>query len=179
MESLPGGGEISVTPNENISTIRDVLSLSVEDFAAAADESGQVISVDITDTSPYGLTYGTDYVISISKAGSSVEALVYNPETNKIDIADTIGLADEGIYTIRASGMGRYNEALTDDFELTVKLSNAKLLDTTGFSIMDLSHTVTTLTGASATLSIRQCRLDTYKRLQPVHFTGCQRQNPH
>ena len=159
VESLPGGGDISVTPNENISSIGNVLSLSVEDFAAAADESGQAISVDITATSPSELTYGTDYVISISKAGSSVEALVYNPDTQEIDIADTIGLADAGSYTIRASGMGLYNEAVTDDFELTVSVSNTKLLDTTGFSITDLSHTVTALTGASVTLSIDKAGL--------------------
>ena len=126
VESLPGGGDISVTPKENISTIRDILSLSVEDFAALTGTSGQAISVDITAS---GLTYGTDYMISISKAGSSVEALVYNPETQEIDIADTIGPADAGSYTIRASGMGLYNEAVTDDFELTVKLSNTNLLE--------------------------------------------------
>ena len=126
VESLPGGGDISVTPKENISTIRDILSLSVEDFAALTGTSGQAISVDITAT---GLTYGTDYMISISKAGSSVEALVYNPDTQEIDVADTIGPADAGSYTIRASGMGQYNEAVTDDFELTVKLSNTNLLE--------------------------------------------------
>ena len=81
VESLPGGGDISAIPDENISTIRDVLSMSVEDFAALTDTSGQAIAVDITDTSPLGLTYGTDYMVFISKAGSSVEALVYNPET--------------------------------------------------------------------------------------------------
>ena len=75
------------------------------------------------------MTYGTDYIISISKAGSSVEALVYNPETQEIDVADTIGPADAGSYTIRASGMGQYNEAVTDDFELTVKLSDTNLLE--------------------------------------------------
>ena len=128
-ESLPGGGDVPVTPNENISTIRDILSLSVEDFAAVTNESEQVIAVNITDTSPSGLTYGTDYIISISKTGSSVEALVYNPETQEIDLADTIGPADAGSYTIRASGMGLYNEAVTDDFELTVKLSNTNLLE--------------------------------------------------
>ena len=128
-ESLPGGGDISVTPDENISTIRDILSLSVEDFTAVANESEQVIAVNITDTSPSELTYGTDYIISISKAGSGVEALVYNPETQEIDIADTIGPADAGRYTIRASGMGLYNEAVTDDFELTVKLSDTSLLE--------------------------------------------------
>ena len=128
-ETLPGGGDISVIPDENISTIRDVLSLSVEDFAALTGTSGQVISVDITDTNPSGLTYGTDYIISISKAGSSVEALVYNPDTQEIDLADTIGPADAGSYTIRASGMGQYNEAVTDDFELTVSPSDASLLE--------------------------------------------------
>ena len=128
-ETLPGGGDISVIPDENISTIRDVLSLSVEDFAALTGTSGQVISVDITDTNPSGLTYGTDYIISISKAGSSVEALVYNPDTQEIDLADTIGPADAGSYTIRASGMGQYNEAVTDDFELTVNPSDTSLLE--------------------------------------------------
>ena len=128
-ETLPGGGDISVIPDENISTIRDVLSLSVEDFAALTGTSGQVISVDITDTNPSGLTYGTDYIISISKAGSSVEALVYNPDTQEIDLADTIGPVDAGSYTIRASGMGQYNEAVTDDFELTVNPSDTSLLE--------------------------------------------------
>ena len=125
-ESLPGGGDVPVTPNENISTIRNILSLSVEDFAALTGTNGQAISVDIT---AFGLTYGTDYMISISKAGNSVEALVYNPNTQEIDVADTIGPADAGNYTIRASGMGLYNEAVTDDFELTVKLSNTNLLE--------------------------------------------------
>ena len=129
METSPVGGDISVTPNDNISTIKDILSLSVEDFVAVAYTSNQVIAVDITDTSQSGLAYGTDYIISISKAGSSVEALVYNPDTQEIDVADTIGPADEGSYTIRASGMGLYNEAVTDDFELTVKLSNTSLLE--------------------------------------------------
>ena len=128
-ETLPGGGDISVTPDDNFSTIRDNLSLSVEDFTAVANESGQVIAVDITDTSENGVTYGTDYVISISKAGSSVETLVYNPNTQEIDVADTISLTDAGSYTIRANGMGLYNEAVTDDFELTVKLSDTSLLE--------------------------------------------------
>ena len=125
-ETLPGGGDISVTPNENIRSIGDVLSLSVEDFAALTGTSGQVISVDITAS---GLTYGTDYMVSISKAGSSVEALVYNPDTQEIDLADTIGPVDAGSYTIRASGMGQYNEAVTDDFELTVNPSDTSLLE--------------------------------------------------
>ena len=47
----------------------------------------------------------------------------------EIDIADTIDPADAGSYTIRASGMGQYNEALTDDFELTVNRSDTSLLE--------------------------------------------------
>ena len=129
METSPVGGDISVTPNENISTIKDILSLSVEDFVAVANTSNQVIAVDITDTSPSGLTYGTDYMISISQAGSSVGILDYNPNTQEIEVGDTIGLSDEGIYTIRASGMGLYNEAVTDDFELTVSVSDENLLE--------------------------------------------------
>ena len=129
LESVPNGGSVSVIPNVGLSPINATsFAVSVDDFEAETHTDGQFISVDIEKD---GLAYGIDYNIAISRSGTAISnnLLSYDPITQRIAISSALALTDAGTYTISASGIGNYNNIVSDNFKLTVVLSNIDLLE--------------------------------------------------
>ena len=126
-ESLPAGGEAALSPADStLGSIKDdtSFSLSVENAAAWTNTAGQTIDIDLDEDS---LVYEQDYSIVISKAGREAPELYYDSGIGKIRVSDALAasLVGDTTYTVTAHGMGGYKDSLTDDFVLTVSLSDA------------------------------------------------------
>ena len=125
-ESLPAGGKAARSPTEiaAISIQGRKFSLSIENTVAWTNTAGQTIDIDLNEDS---LIYGQDYSIVISKSGNEAPELYYDSGIGKIRISDALAasLVGDTTYTVTAHGMGGYKDSLTDDFVLTVSLSDA------------------------------------------------------
>ena len=93
----------------------ELLTITVEDKTVTA---GEAVSHTATITSD--LTAGTDYDLSIDKAGTAVDAVSID-DGGSITIANTIATTDAGTYTVTATGKGNYEGTITKDFVLTVQ----------------------------------------------------------
>ena len=113
VESPPGGGDISVTPGNNIITIGDVLTITnLSHTVTALTGDSAVLSIDND-----GLTHTRDYTLSISPDASG-NIRIDNDGT--ISIGAGITVSDAGDYTITAAGQNGYSGTIAGTFTLTV-----------------------------------------------------------
>ena len=120
--SEPGGGLTSVTPDvANTALADDSFTLEVDDAVVLTNTPDQSIPVTITG----GLTYGTDYTITVSMGGVPSTMIVYNSTTGVLDVADDLNVVGMTTWTVTASGAGSHNGIVEESFVLTVNLSDA------------------------------------------------------
>ena len=121
--SAPGGGDVSVTPNDNLIPLTSTqFALSIDNAAALTNTAGQIIAVNLNEDN---LVYGQDYSITLSKGGAVSTELFWNSAKRQLDIAAAPSAVGTERYTVTASGMGAYSGIIKRGFELQVSLSAA------------------------------------------------------
>ena len=121
--SAPGGGDVPVTPNENLILLTSTqFALSINNAAALTNTAGQSIALNLNEDN---LVYGQDYGITVSKAGTAATEIAWNPAKRQLDIAAALSRVGTERYTVTASGMGAYSGIIERSFELRVSLSAA------------------------------------------------------
>ncbi len=76
-----------------------------------------------------GLTAGTDYDLSVQKAGADVNEVTIDTVSGTITIDNTIATGDAGTYTVKATGKGNYTGEVTTTFTLTVNAVTSVTID--------------------------------------------------